>query len=286
MTTPLRYLTPLLLLVIGTLQPPAAHAWGGVGHEIVCEIAFDELTDQARREVIRLMRQDSEYETFREACNWPDRPRTRDIEHYLNVPRSIGAITVDDCPLAEACVLSAITNDIRVLEDDTSSDARKLAALKYLGHWVGDIHQPMHVSHQDDRGANSIEVSSDFCEGTLHGAWDYCLVERGVGTNADFAATRLRLSVTSADREAWIYDSPVEWADESYQIAVSPAAEYCYSRSGACWYDVDNMLLQREEEMRTVVIDDAYVAAHRATVERRLTQAGVRLGAVLNRLLR
>ena len=267
-------------------SPTLALAWGGVGHEVVCEIAFDELTPAARREVIRLIRQDSEYRTFSASCNWPDRPRTRDIEHYLNVRRSSGAITADGCPLAEACVLSAIGADIGVLEDPAASDRRKLAALKYLGHWVGDTHQPMHVSHQDDRGANWIEVSSDFCDGSLHGAWDYCLIERALGGNSDAIATTLRSRVTDADRDAWIYDSPVEWANESYQITVSPSVEYCHVQSGACWYDTDNLLLQREEERRTVVVDDAYVALHRSTVETRLTQAGVRLGAILNRVFR
>ena len=84
--------------------------------------------------------------------------------------------------------------------------------------------------------------------------------------------------MSDADRDAWIYDSPVEWANESYQITKLPGVEYCTNQSGACWYSADNMLLQGEEARRTVVIDDAYVARHRQTVERRLTQERTKAG--------
>ena len=69
------------------LYSPPAWPWGGLGHEAICELAFRELDDTARRRVIALIQQDEEFTTFRAACNWADRPRQRAFEHFVNFPR-------------------------------------------------------------------------------------------------------------------------------------------------------------------------------------------------------
>ena len=69
------------------LYSPAALAWGGLGHEAICELAFLELDDTARQRVIALIQQDQEFTTFRASCNWADRPRQRASEHFVNRPR-------------------------------------------------------------------------------------------------------------------------------------------------------------------------------------------------------
>jgi hypothetical protein len=75
----------------------------------------------------------------------------------------------------EMSVLTAILADSKVLASKAETDADRLIALKSLGHWVGDIHQPLHVSFGDDRGGNNISVSGQ-CSGNLHATWDNCLV--------------------------------------------------------------------------------------------------------------
>ena len=66
-------------------------AWGDVGHKVVCEIAFHELTDHARAEVVRLIKKDTEFKAFSDSCVWPDHPKQRETEHYINVPRDFRA---------------------------------------------------------------------------------------------------------------------------------------------------------------------------------------------------
>lgn len=272
-------------LFLLALAPSLTWAWGPVGHEVVCEIAFQELEGRARREVGRLVHLDDEYATFSAACNWADEPRKRPPDHYVNLTRAHRAVTEPECPKASSCLFTAIDQDIAVLSDPDATDAQKLEALKFLGHWVGDIHQPMHVSYQDDRGANSIEVQADYCEGSLHYAWDECLIKETLGDESRPIADGLLNTITDDQRTAWRYDSPAEWANESYQISTASAAEYCVWRDGACWYDADNMQLQRGEERRVLRLNDDYLDLHRDTVAERLKQAGVRLGALLNAIL-
>lgn len=267
-----------------------ASAWGETGHRVVCQIAYDELTPVARTELDRLLALDPGFDSFAESCLFADTPeRIRWRDHFLNVPRSDLAITTFDCPLADTCVLPAIRNDMLVLQNPESTDAEKLLAVKLLGHWVGDVHQPMHVSFQDDRGANSIVVESKFIadpeSANLHGVWDYLIISHNLGDDFKAITHRLRAEITPAQRQAWRFDSPIEWANESYQLTISTEAHYCVLKKGACWYQEENMLLDAHEEWRSLVIDEDYLLQHAAVVRQRLQQAGVRLGQLLNQSL-
>jgi S1/P1 Nuclease len=65
----------------------------------------------------------------------------------------------------------AIGKDLALLSSSTATEQERLESLKYLGHWVGDIHQPLHVSFEDDRGGNSVGISGSLCRWNLHAAW-------------------------------------------------------------------------------------------------------------------
>jgi hypothetical protein len=107
-----------------------------------------------------------------------------------------------------ACVVTAIKKDFEVLSSNNASQAQKLASLKFLGHWVGDIHQPLHVSFEGDRGGNNILVTGE-CGYNLHSAWDSCLVVKAVGADVGTAATDLMKSITPAKIEEWTHSDPV-----------------------------------------------------------------------------
>src|SRR5262252_2622247 len=154
-----RHLANLALSVALIAPASPAWAWGDVGHKIICQIALQELNDKARSEVSRLIALDATFDTFPDACTWPDHPRKRPEEHFVNVARSVHTITGSECsPGVPKCLFTAIASDLEVLRT-SNDDAAKLASLKFLGHWVGDIHQPLHVSFADDRGGNHIRAS-------------------------------------------------------------------------------------------------------------------------------
>jgi hypothetical protein len=141
-----------------------ARAWGDNGHKVICEIAFRLVQLDTRAAVERLIASDPTFHTFADSCVFPDHPRIRAPEHFLNLPRDSKGLTLDECPLAPKCVLTAILNDAKVLSSKAETDADRLIALKSLGHWLGDIHQPLHVSFEDDRGGNTIRVNGQ-CSG-------------------------------------------------------------------------------------------------------------------------
>ena len=129
----------------------------------------------------RLIQLDDQFKLFAESCTWPDNPKQRSNEHYINVPRDFQSFTTNTCPMASKCLFTAIANEIAVL-GNSNDDKAKLAALKFLGHWIGDLHPPLHVSYEDDRGGGRI-LTSGSCSANLHAVWDGCIVAKKLGSD-------------------------------------------------------------------------------------------------------
>ena len=163
----MRRIIAALVALIALGWTSQALAWGDLGHRTVCEIAFRNLTPAAKAEVTRLLQANpailganplnAEYGW---ACTYPDHPAAggpgrRSPEHFANYPRSTMAVTAaTGCGAAPVCVISAIAADYAVLRSANATDQARAAALVYLGHWFGDIHQPLHSSFADDQGGN------------------------------------------------------------------------------------------------------------------------------------
>ena len=132
-------------------------------------------------------------------------------------------------------------------------------ALFELGHFVGDVHQPLHVSFADDRGANGIDASvSGGCghfgyrAENLHGVWDNCILHAGtferVYQRADYkkswdrftvtyrAADTLQANTSLSQERQIVAGLPSQWAAESYRITLDPAVRYCVMVAGSCNY--------------------------------------------------
>ena len=164
----------------------------------------------------------------------------------------------------------------------------QLRLLKSLGHWVGDIHQPLHVSFDDDRGGNLVAIAGP-CKANLHAVWDTCIIEKKIGLDYMDIAAKLRAEITEKDRADWVPPmvdtaAVVAWANESSAIAESPDVHYCIKKDDACWYATDQEQYSGGTQ-RVVTVDDAYLTAQAATVREQLKMAGVRLAAILNTAL-
>ncbi len=108
-------------------------------------------------------------------------------------------------------------NDTRDLALSTEVNDQ-LRLLKSLGHWVGDVHQPLHVSFDDDRGGNFVAITGP-CRANLHAVWDNCIIEKKIGLDYADIAEKLRAEITEEDRARWIpaivdTAAVVGWANE------------------------------------------------------------------------
>ncbi|MGA9582239.1 MAG: S1/P1 nuclease [Allosphingosinicella sp.] len=288
----MRWIIAAAFACLASFAPAPAQAWGQGGHYTVCEIGWLNLTARTRAEVDRLVALDGRFASFTETCTFPDNPVSRASEHYSNYLRTDRRIA-PGCPGGRPCVLGALMGDLAILRSASAGDAAKAVAILYLGHWFGDLHQPLHISFADDRGGNSIKAPgpcSGRFEASLHSVWDSCVVERRIfspGTDrlarARAAARILAAPITRSQRRNWVRSEPWQWAGESYKITLAGRTGYCVRKSGACRYSAERPLFAAGDSPRAVSVDEAYLDRARPIVEARLRRAGIRLADALNR---
>ncbi len=268
----------LLLLVLASSLSTPALAWSRQGHQLVGELAQGDLRPQARREMDRLLAGEP-VPTLAGVASWADEIRAEgrisghplgersSRWHYVNFRRDRGCdyVPARDCPGGN-CVIGAINAQRAILADRARPLAERRDALKFLVHFVGDVHQPMHAGYADDRGGNHFQVQyrgkgAPAGEGTqLHGIWDYWVLQ-GAGLDNAAYVQRLRQSPVPADPAAGADNAPAEWALESCRL-IRDEALY--------------------PSKRRRVLGDDYLDQHRPLAERRLRQAGARLATLLN----
>jgi hypothetical protein len=259
----------------------------------ICEIALLEVTPETRQIINTLLKNEGNPNNsdFSVACTWADQPpRKRRGEHFINVLRNQAEVSGPDCPIGDKCLLTAIDQDLQIISGSGSSSEEKWEALKYLGHWVGDIHQPLHVSFRDDNGGNKITMLDEYgCFKTLHGAWDHCIPERimlvyGISDPIEFGRT-LRSEITAEERQRWRSDlSTTTWANESLGIALNPVVGYCIQKEQYCQYDENRVVYKIGDEQKLLPLSDTYKKANSDLVVTRLKQAGIRLAKLLDEI--
>ncbi|HEY2323478.1 MAG TPA: S1/P1 nuclease [Thermoanaerobaculia bacterium] len=273
----------------------SALAWGPDGHRSVCEIAYLHLDKAHQHEVNRLAKKMrvppgvTKYTSFAQGCTFPDEVRAKSGAafakyqafnewHFFNVPRTTSAIT-SDAGCNDNCVLHGIDFHTTALAHATNDQSRA-EALLFLGHWLGDLHQPLHISYQDDQGGNLIKPIDGglYTSKSLHSVWDSGIIANGENNEGWKAfADALNEKITDEDKTAWLGGTHADWANESYQITINPDVQYCKENSGNTSCDA------LPNPSRT--LEEPYQKEFDPQVEKRLEQAGIRLADILQKNL-
>ena len=311
----------LILVSVGTvgLALPA-WGWGCKGHQVVALIAEKRLNPRARLMVTQILDASpinpelprfcsaSSPDAFADSSTWADdersvRPDTAGW-HFLDIPR--GAPRGDFaqyCPTSSGCVTSAIAEQLTVLRNPGASDRAHADALRYVIHFIGDLHQPLHATTNDDRGGNCVPVAffdrvpeetnpvKEDYRPNLHGIWDTDIIEHFTqGRTAQQIADELE-SKFKAQIPSWVSE-PVDlasWAWESHQAAEDtvygdlPVRVTIETPREVNTCADDDHISTRMLKLREQLGGD-YQKATEGVIQERLTKAGVRLAAVLNAL--
>jgi len=250
---------------------------------------------------------DRRYTSYNVGCLEEDEiPRRHPDDHFINISRDTRSIVSGACPAAADCILSGIGRDFDTLKDKTKPKEERVFSLMALGHWIGDIHQPLHVSFADDRGGNGIDAkvtggkcgSSNYRVKNLHGIWDNCLLEAGlferVRKRADFkkrwskntityrAVDTLQANTSLAEEKQLVGGDPWKWANESLEITLQPDMRYCMMAAGTCQYSPAMPKLPPGGPKRSEQFDQAYLARFEQTAQNRVRAAGFRLAHLIN----
>ena len=268
---------PIALLLFLISGPSCG--WGELGHQLVGELAQRQLTPAANARVEELLREEP-VPTLAGVAMWADHLRASDPErfkatsrwHYVNMPEgTCRFVATRDCPDGH-CVLGAIEAQSRLLRDPAQPVEVRRDALKFIVHFIGDVHQPLHSSNRPDRGGNDFQVSlrtdtppeeyardryEDGIMGTnLHAVWDYYVLASAQLPLGEYA-NRLGASSRLSGRQR----KPAIWARESCKL-------------------ID----QRAIYPRSHDMDATYLNAMRPLAEQRVEQAADRLARLLNEI--
>lgn len=258
----------VVVVLLSALLPAVAHAWGPKGHRLVAGLASGELTPQARTEVARLLRGEAE-PTLAGVANWADDLREHDPNlgkrsarwHYVNLAEDDCRYRAPvDCPDGD-CLIEAIIRQRDLLADRRQPVAVRTQALKFLVHFVGDAHQPLHAGYARDRGGNTIQIQLDGKGSNLHWLWDGEIIA-SAGMNERRYLRHLQRMPLPAQARIGI-DDPAAWTEASCRIVL---------RDG--FYPPKSK------------IEPAYFSRWRPTADEQLRIAGHRLAALLNDALK
>ncbi len=154
-----RAFSAALLILAAAALPSLAFARGADAHRLVAKVAAEHLTPAAGAEINHLLALEPGA-TLASISNWADETRTKETApwHYVNLPRGGGCTydAVTMCP-GGACVVGAIERQEAILASH-APDAERLQALKYVVHFMADVHQPLHAGFADDRGGNTFQL--------------------------------------------------------------------------------------------------------------------------------
>ena len=160
-----------------TLPIAATNIWGPTGHRATGEIAEKHLTKRAKKKIEKLLKGQSLafVSTFADQIKSDKKYDKYYTWHYVNMPfdKTYEASEKN----SRGDIITGINKCITVLKDKNSTNEDKAFFLKLLVHFLGDLHQPMHIGRAEDKGGNDIQVRW-FNRGTnLHRVWDEDMIE-------------------------------------------------------------------------------------------------------------
>ena len=272
--------TVLLVIALGHAAP--SMGWAERGHRLVGELAERQVRPATRQAIAELLEGERE-PTLAGVAYWADALRGADPDRFAATSRwhyvktTTGTCVVDrprDCPDG-ACVVGAIETQSRILADTSRSREERRDALKFLVHFVGDVHQPLHAGHREDRGGNTVELvlrtgiepeayaRAQYRDGVmqtnLHALWDYYVLE---SAHESVAAHADRLDEPGWPARPSAMTGATAWAAESCRVTDRPG-----------FYPTETNLVEED------------LAASRPLAEQRIRQAAFRLAALLDDLL-
>ena len=309
----------LLLFAVVSLPAPA-HAWGCEGHQVVALFAEKHMTPHALAMAKKILADGpidpklSRYckeggaDPLADASTWPDdiRPLRPDTPpwHYIDIPRGTKIRDLEKfCDPKESCVTHAIKDQLVILRSPEADPQKRGDALRFLIHFVGDVHQPLHAITNNDEGGNCVPVAffdaqpqlrnpkTESYAPNLHAVWDTNILGRAtmgktVGQVADDLDQSFQSKISRWQKGPPNIDA---WAWESYQLAMQksygklPAPDPVESpqRVTSCAGDnhVSARMLKLNEQLQ-----DAYQNMAVPIVRVRLAQGGARLALLLNQL--
>ena len=288
--------TAFFLLAAVLFAAGPAAAWGDLGHEVTGLIAYRHLTPRARDALDTLLASDADPLTatdFASRTTWADKYRNAHREtaawHFIDIEidqPEVAAACFNFPPLAagqaastgpaQDCIVNKINEFFAELKNPATPPAERLLALKFLIHFIGDLHQPLHTADHQDRGGNCVALSPspDGHDNNLHAFWDVGAVE-ALGHSAAQIAAVLDAQITMVDMQTWDSGDTHSWTMESF--ALGSKEVYALSQPATA--------LPTCQAPGAIALSPEYQARAAQDAALQLKRAAIRMAGLLNNAL-
>lgn len=249
-------------LLAATLLSSQVGAYGPTGHRVIAELAYKHMTPEARANLDRLLGD----KFLAEVATLPDEMRSNpdefwqreaNVYHYINVPKGQTYEESEKNPAGDA--LTALAHFTEILKSEDTTDTDRERALWFVVHIVGDLHQPLHTGHPEDRGGNRIDVVFQEELTNLHRVWDEHLIDHQ-GLSFTEWTRFLDRKITPDDISKWQASAPIDWVHEDMDLRVGI-------------YEDGHGILSWD-----------YIYKYTPLIKSQLSKGGIRLAAYLNEI--
>ncbi|KAK5053991.1 hypothetical protein LTR84_001953 [Exophiala bonariae] len=261
-----------------------AFAWGGFGHQTIAWIAQSYLlpaTETAIRDALdsQLVDYMANASTWADSYRYTESGKFSRPFHYIDAnddpPTTCSVDYERDCG-DDGCSVSAIVNYTSILSDSDSSPPLRKDAARFLIHFIGDLHQPLHDEALEG-GGNGINVTYDGDETNLHHIWDTEIVEQlAAGASAEAFAKNLTVSIKAGEFD---WDSTTWVKGASLNMTLATVMTWAREANG---YVCTEVLKGGVDAVEEGDLSGKYYGAHFDVARVQLARAGFRLGAWLN----
>jgi hypothetical protein len=305
----------LALASVALISPSSTRAWGCKGHETVALIAEKHLSPEAKEFVLTLLKENpidlqlkrycgsAVNDPMGEASTWADdvRPERKNGPwHYIDIPRGTARGDGNLAPYCgkEGCVNEALAAQIAILKDKSAEPAKRAEALRYIIHFVGDLHQPLHSTTNDDEGGNCVPLAyfrrkprehNRAYSPNLHSVWDSAIIDRDAeGADSHEYADRLEETYASSFEQwqkagihidDWIWESH-DYAEKNVYAPLTPKVAIEQPVPVHACTDDNNIGARLLDQH--IAISASYQEQAAPIAELRVAQAGIRLAMILN----
>ena len=234
--------------------------WGKNGHRATGQIAQEYLTRKAKKKIDKILKGQSLafVSTFADEIKSDRKYNKYYSWHYINMGLDENYETAEKNPQGD--LVTGINECIAVLKNKNSSEEAKEFHLKMLIHFVGDLHQPMHIGRKEDKGGNTVQVQW-FGRGTnLHRIWDTNMIDDWemsyieLANNAKDLSKKQIKAIEKGSLEDWVNEVHGLTIEVYKSVKVGENVRYKYS------YE------------------------HFGTVRTQLQKGGIRLAKILNEI--
>ncbi|MCL7753521.1 S1/P1 nuclease [Polaribacter sp. Z022] len=256
----IKFLMMISFLFFFNVSDNKSDDWGKNGHRATGQIAQEYLTKRAKKKIDKLLKGQSLafVSTFADEIKSDRKYNKYYAWHYINMDFDETYETAKKNPKGD--LVTGIEKCIEVLKDKNSTDEDKEFHLKLLVHFVGDLHQPMHIGRREDKGGNTIQVQW-FGRGTnLHRVWDENMIEDWDMSYIELANNAKDLSKKQV--EAIEKGSVVDWVNEVHKLTVEVYKSAKVGENLRYRYSYDNFGIVRTQ----------------------LQKGGIRLAKILNEI--